>query len=285
VHVFIVGATGVIGRNLVPQLVAGGHRVTALVRSTERAAEIAGPSVELVEGDLLQIEEEALAGLLDGCDAAAHLATALRPGSPGLGTTNTMAALRTDGTAKLLRAAERASVRRYVQQSIAFAYVETGDEWVTEGTQLRDAASIGGVIVEMESLVRASSLEWVILRGGVFVGQGTFEDDTIARMRAGEERVPGDGSNWVSFVHVADYAGAVALALEAPEAGAVLNITAEPIRNRDYYRRLSEVLGVAMPEFDSERPMRQSFRCSNAAAREMLGWTPRRSIWPEPGRE
>jgi nucleoside-diphosphate-sugar epimerase len=285
VRVFIVGATGVIGRYLVPELVTRGHEVRALVRSIDRARGIAGPNVELVEGDLLQIEEDALAGLLEGCDAAAHMATALRPGAPGLGTTNTMAALRTDGTAKLLRAAERASVRRYVQQSIAFAYVETGEQLITESTPLREAGSIGGVIAEMESLVRASELEWLILRGGVFVGPGTFEADTIARMRVGEERVPGDGSNWVSHVHVADYADAVALAIDAPEARAVLNITAEPIRNRDYYQRLSEVLGVEMPPADPERPMRQSFRCSNAAAHEVLGWSPRRSIWPEAGRE
>jgi nucleoside-diphosphate-sugar epimerase len=281
VHAFIVGATGVIGRHLVPQLVARGHRVTALVRSLERAEAIAGPAVELVEGDLLQISEEQLAALLTGCDAAAHMATALRPGSPGLGTTNTSAALRTDGTAKLLRAASRAEVRRYVQQSIAFAYVETGDDWIHESTPLRDADSIGSVIAEMESLVRASDLEWMILRGGIFVGPGTFQDDTIARLRAGTELVPGDGSNWVSFVHVADYADAVALALEAPEAGAVLNITSEPVRNRDYLDRVSQMLGFAPPSYEPDAPTRQSFRCSNAAAREVLGWSPRRAIWPE----
>jgi len=281
VHVFIVGATGVIGQHLVPQLVARGDRVTALVRSTERAAPIAGPGVELVEGDLLQVGEDELTELLEGCDAAAHMATALRRGSPGLGTTNTTAALRIEGTTKLLRASERAAVRRYVQQSIAFAYVETGDEWVTESTPLRDAGAIGGVTMEMESLVRAADLEWMILRGGIFVGPGTFQDDTVAGLRAGTERVPGDGSNWVSFVHVADYADAVALALDAPEAGATLNINAEPMRNREYYERLAEALGVAMPEFDPETPMRQSFRCSNAAAREVLGWAPRRSLWPE----
>jgi nucleoside-diphosphate-sugar epimerase len=284
VHVFIVGATGVIGRHLVPQLVARGHRVTALVRSLDRAEAIAGPAVELVEGDLLQVDEDRLAQLLTGCDAAAHLATALRPGSPGLGTTNTSAALRTDGMAKLLRAATRASVRRYVQQSIAFAYIETGDEWIDETTPLREAGSIGSVIATMESLVRGSDLEWTILRGGIFVGPGTFEDDTIAGLRAGTERVPGDGSNWVSFVHVADYADAIVLALESPAAGATLNITAEPIRNRDYLERLSEVLGVEPPPFDLDAPMRQSFRCSNAAAREVLGWEPRRSIWREVAR-
>jgi nucleoside-diphosphate-sugar epimerase len=281
VHVFIVGATGVIGRHLVPMLTARGDRVTALVRSLDRAEAIAGPGVELVEGDLLQIEEDRLAELLSGCDAAAHLATALRPGSPGLGTTNTSAALRTDGTAKLLRAAARASLRRYVQQSIAFAYIETGDAWIEESASLREEGSIGSVIAEMESLVRESDLEWFILRGGIFVGPGTFEEGIIERLRAGTERVAGDGSNWVSHVHVADYAEAVALALEAPEARAVLNITAEPMRNRDYLEGLSEVLGVAPPPLDPDAQMRQSFRCSNAAAREVLGWSPRRSIWPE----
>lgn len=284
-RVFIVGASGVIGRNLIPTLLARGDQVVALVRSIERAEAIAGPGVDLVEGDLLQLSEDQLAELLTGCDAAAHLATALRRDSPGRETTNTNEALRTEGTAKLLRAAERAGVRRYVQQSIAFATVDAGEEWVDESTPLDTAPGrIGNVIEAMESLVRESHLEWLILRGGIFVGPGTFEDDTIARLRAGTERIAGDGSNWVSPIHVADYADAVALALEAPEARAVLNITAEPIRQRDYIERLSTALDVPPAPLDSEARMRQSYRCSNAAAREMLGWSPRRSIWREDGR-
>jgi nucleoside-diphosphate-sugar epimerase len=279
-RVFIVGANGVIGRHLIPTLLARGDDVTALVRSASRAEAIAGPGVDLIEGDLLQIDEGALTKLLDGCDAAAHLATALRRDSPGLGTTNTNEALRIEGTAKLLRAATRAGVRRYVQQSIAFATVDAGEEWVDESTPL-DAAPgrIGNVIEAMESLVRESDLEWLILRGGIFVGPDTFEDDTVARLRAGTERIAGDGSYWVSPVHVADYADAVALALEAPASRVVLNITAEPVRQRDYIERLSAALDVPPAPFDSEARMRQSYRCSNAAALEVLGWQPRRSIW------
>lgn len=281
-HVFIVGASGVIGQQLVPTLIERGDRVTALVRSTARAEAIAGPGVELIEGDLLHIGEDELAELLRGKDAAAHLATALRRDSPGRETTNTNEALRIEGTTKLIRAASRAGVRRYVQQSIAFATIDAGEEWVDESTPLDTAPGrIGNVIEAMESLVRESGLEWLILRGGIFVGPGTFEDDTIARLRAGTERIAGDGSYWVSPVHVADYADAVALALETSEARAVLNITAEPIRQRDYIERLSALLEVPSAPLDSEARMRQSYRCSNAAALEVLGWSPRRSIWPE----
>src|SRR5438128_1570369 len=121
-RVFIVGATGVIGRALIPRLLARGDSVVALVRSLERAEAIAQPGVELHVGDLLTIEPEPLAAILSGCDAALHMATALRAGSPGLGTTNTNAALRLAGTRKLIDAVLAAGVRRYVQQGIVMSY-------------------------------------------------------------------------------------------------------------------------------------------------------------------
>ena len=64
--VFIVGATGVLGRPVISSLVGRGDSVVALVRSMERAAPIAGPAVELIEGDLLQLSAEELAPMLEG---------------------------------------------------------------------------------------------------------------------------------------------------------------------------------------------------------------------------
>lgn len=109
-RVFLVGATGVIGHYLTPQLLAAGDEVVALVRSLDRAKTIATAGVDLVEGDLLQETPESLQAMLADCDVAVHMATALRPGSPGLGTTNTNAALRTAGTRRLLDAVLTAGV-------------------------------------------------------------------------------------------------------------------------------------------------------------------------------
>ncbi|MFN8585708.1 MAG: NAD(P)-dependent oxidoreductase [Dehalococcoidia bacterium] len=278
-RVLIVGATGVIARNLMPTLLARGDRVAALIRSPDRARSILGPHVDLIEGDLLTIDDEQLLGAMNGCDAVVHLATALGSGlsSEALDAT---AALRIAGTTKLLRAAAQGSVRRYVQQSIAFAYIDRGEDWIEEDTPIDTEGRIGPVIAEMESLVEESPLEWFILRGGVFVGPDTFQDTTVTRLRGGEERVPGSGEQWTSFIHVADYADAVAAALQSSASRAVLNVTAEPIRYRDYLARLAESLEVAPPRPEPGAPTPRSYRCSNAAASALLGWTPSRPIWP-----
>jgi nucleoside-diphosphate-sugar epimerase len=284
-RLFIVGASGVIGRSLVPRLVERGDEVVALVRSLERAEPIAHASVRLVQGDLLEIDEAQLTALMSGCDATLHLATALRPGSPGLGVTNTLAALRGEGTAKFLRAALGSGVSRHIQQSIAFAYEDMGEEWIDESVPLaRDADGGPSVIEKMESLLHAIEprrLQWTLLRGGSFTGPDTFQDRMISRLRSGEERIAGDGSNWVSYLHVEDYALAILASLDADAGGRTLNITAEPVRQIDYITRVSELIGAVAPR-PSGGSTPRSYRCSNRAAREAIGWAPVREIWPSP---
>jgi nucleoside-diphosphate-sugar epimerase len=284
--VFIVGATGVLGRAVVPAVVARGDSVVALVRSRERAAPIAGPSVDLIEGDLLQLSAEQFEPIIEGCDVVAHLATALRRGSPGLGTTNTNAALRTTGTRTLLDATLAAGVPRYVQQSIALAYVDGGEAWLDEQTPFYhpdDPSSAGQPAAEMEAMVTAISpeqLQWVILRGGSFTGPDTRQDDVIAGLKAGTLTVPGDGSNWVSFIHSDDYAAAVVAAVYSQVSGAVLNVADEPIRNGEYLDRLASLLGVPAPRRDAAAALPRSYRCTSEAAHRLLNWAPTVGIWP-----
>src|SRR5690242_21519111 len=77
-QIALVGATGVLGRHLIPQLLAQGHNVRALVRDPTKAAALVGAGVALVPGDLLD-PNVPLGELLTGCDAAAHIATAIPP--------------------------------------------------------------------------------------------------------------------------------------------------------------------------------------------------------------
>src|SRR5690348_10215764 len=119
--VFIAGATGVLGRSLIPLLLQQGHTVRALVRSIEKAPREAG--VELSHGDLLSEETRGrLPTLMSGCQAALHIATAIPKdfGAPGAWDTNTR--LRVEGTRSLLDASLAAGVERYIQQSITLAY-------------------------------------------------------------------------------------------------------------------------------------------------------------------
>jgi len=125
VTVFLAGATGVLGRALIPRLVVRGHRVRAIARRRPLARLPEG--VDFIEADLLAAD---LRSLVDGCDAVIHIATAIPsdPSAPGGWDDNTR--LRTSGTRRLLAAALACGVSRYVQQSIVMAYRDGGDAWL-----------------------------------------------------------------------------------------------------------------------------------------------------------
>jgi nucleoside-diphosphate-sugar epimerase len=287
-RVIVFGATGVLGRELVPLLLRQGHMVVAPVRSPEKARALAEAGVELHAGDLLSPEtQEHLPDLMAGCQSVVHIATAIPRdfGAPGAWEANTR--LRTEGTRAVLDAALAAGVERYVQQSIVMAYVDGGDRLLDESTPLDTSpkrASVCRPVIDMEGMVRAvppEGLAWCILRGGSFQGPGTAQDGTVERLREGTERVPCDGSSYISPVHPADMVAAVALALERAPGGSIFNVNDEPIRQGDYLDRLAALVGAPPPERDTSRPCPPSFRCSSAAARETLGWEPTHSIWPE----
>lgn len=286
-RVFVAGATGVLGRALVPELARWGHAVRALARSPEKAA-LLPPGTEVVLGDLLAPElEDKLAPTLAGCDAVLHMATAIPSDfkAPSAWEANTR--LRTEGTRRLLAASLAVGAKIYVQQSIVMAYVDGGEEWLDESTPLdtsAERAEVCAPVREMEAQVLAvdpGRMRCIILRGGIFVGPGTFQDTLLARLRQGQEVVAGDGRSWVSLVHVADMARAVPAAMAHATAGAVFNIVDEPIRRGDYMDELARRLGGPPPQRDPALREQPSWRCANRTARQVLGWEPRHGIWPE----
>jgi nucleoside-diphosphate-sugar epimerase len=285
--VAIVGPTGVLGRSLVPLLQQQGHTVRALARSPEKVEALFGKEVEAKACDLLAADTpEHLAEMLDGCQAVMHIATAIPSDFSAPGAWETTTRLRTEGTQRLLKAALEAGLERYIQQSISLAYPDSGEAWIDEETQLDESPSresICGPVIRMESMVRAThihDLEWCILRGGMFVGPGTFQERTAADLLAGREKVPCDGSNYLSAVHVADMASACAAALVRPVAGAILNINAEPLRQGQYLDGLAQAVGARRPNRDPEAPCPPSLRCSNQTARRMLEWEPAHGLYP-----
>ena len=168
-RVFVVGATGVLGRHALPRLVERGHNVSAVARHEADVARLRRLGIDAEIGDIL--DAASLREPLRGCDVALHLATAIpAPGPQRDWSRNDR--IRREGTRNLLAAAARAGVRRYVQQSITFPYGDTGQRIVTE-EQPFPSPSNQSSTVDMEAMVRASSLEWVILRGGSFYGPGT----------------------------------------------------------------------------------------------------------------
>ncbi|MSQ09935.1 MAG: NAD-dependent epimerase/dehydratase family protein [Dehalococcoidia bacterium] len=179
-------------------------------------------------------------------------------------------------TRALLDAALAAGVARYLQQSIVMAYVDGGDDWLDESTPFV-ATPTAAVVAEMEGMVRAvdaGAMAWCILRGGSFVGPDTAQQALLQRLREGREVVPGDGSNYLAPVHVADMTAATALAIERAAAGAVYNVCDEPVRYGDYVDALASGIGAARPPRSPERPAPASCRADATAIRQQLGWMP-----------
>lgn len=282
--IFVAGATGVLGRALARRLVSDNHTVRGIARRRRDVTVPAG--LELIEADLL---EDDLVDLVGGCDAVVHIATTVATDRLEASAPDGNARLRTVGTRRLLDAALACGVRRYVQQSLVIAYADGCNKWLDEQTPLDESPerhAVCGPVIEMEGMIReieSRRLAWTILRGGSFVGAGTREAALLDALRRGELVVHGDGSNYISLVNVIDMADAVTAAIELAPAGSTFNIVDEPIRYADYVDALADLIGVARPARVAEGPAPHCRRCTNKAARTVLGWMPRQGIWPYDG--
>ena len=283
----VVGASGVLGRALVPMLTRQGDSVRALARFKKERVDFFPREVDCRFCDLLSEDvAHSLTPLLEGCEAVIHAATRIPSDftAPGAWDANTR--LRVEGTQRLVEASVAAGVQIYVQQSIVMAYPDSGDRWIEEDTPLDtspERSAVCSPVISMERIVKSdtgNTMRWCILREGMFVGKGTFQDVLIKQLLAGEPTLPGDGWNFVSPVHVNDVASAFDLALRSAPAGSTFNIVAEPLRQGDYTETLANIVGAPKPRRIEAGRNPPSFRCSNRAARQSLGWTPRHSIYP-----
>jgi nucleoside-diphosphate-sugar epimerase len=271
--VLVLGATGVLGRNVLPRLLERGHVVRALVRRNEQAVMLRRLGIEAVEGDIL--DPHGLHEAASGCDAALHLATAIpRSGNNADWTLNDR--IRREGTANLLAASREAGIRRYLQQSIVALYSKDNDRLITEETPLDPAPpSPLRSASDMESLVKASPLEWTILRGGLFYGPGTHAEERWRE--AARDRtlaIPGDGGSHLSLIHVADMARAVVLAIESAPPASIYNVVDdEPVRLGDLYRYVAAQVEAPDPTPGGPPPW-FSGRYGNGKIRGELGWMP-----------
>jgi nucleoside-diphosphate-sugar epimerase len=277
-RIAILGATGVLGRQVVPRLVERGHAVVAVARDEAKAARLRRLDVETVIGDIL--DAASLPPALQGCDAALHLATAVpRPGMPRDFSLNDR--IRREGTANLIAACRAAGVERYVQQSIAHLVAAGTAELLDEDAPLHPTPATASA-AEMEAFVRQSGLRWTILRGGAFYGPGTGRDEQWRAMaRDGQLAFPGDGAGYTSLIHVTDMADATVLAAEQTPAGATLAIVDDlPVTYVELFRYIAAVEGGPEPQpAGPPPPVWPAFRVSNARARAALGWWPRLSSY------
>lgn len=278
-RVALLGATGVYGRHLLPRLVHAGCHVRALVRDPATASVATACGAELVKADIF--DEASLRAGLSDCDVAINLATSLPNPSTQRGDFAANDRLRREGTPIWTSACHAAGVPRVLQQSIAMIHAGGGDAWADEDTDhalpASDAATAAFAAARaMEASIVASGLDYAILRGGLFYGPGTgFDDEWFTRARADKLRLPGDGSDYVTLVHIADMAAATVAALERwPSRRALIITDDEPTTWRELLSYVSMLTGANIPAPGGVARM-PSFRVSNRRARELLAWTPR----------
>lgn len=275
--VAVLGANGVYARHLIPRLFTAGWKVRALVRRPEAAGAAAACGAEICAADIF--DGESLRAGLDGCDVAVNLATSL-PGPNGRGDFAANDHLRRSGTPIFVEACGEAGVPRILQQSIAMVNATDSDAWSNEetrfsGAENSPAAAPVEAALDMEKTVAASGLDYLILRGALFYGPGTgYDDGWVARAKAGKLRLPGDGSKYVSFVHIADMAAATMMALTAwPSRETLIIADDAPAPWKDVFSYLAQSAAAPEPQLGGQIGF-PSFRVRNGKARNILGWRP-----------
>jgi nucleoside-diphosphate-sugar epimerase len=275
-RVLLAGATGVIGRRLVPLLLDAGHEVVALTRRDDAVRGLRALGAGAIVADALDRDAVLAAVRRARPRVVMHQLTDL-----GGGSTAANAALRIHGTRNLVDAALAAGVRRIVAQSIAWAY-EPGADPAIERVRLDlDApaprqTTIDG-IAALEAAVRELP-EWVALRYGLLYGPGTWYAADGLRAddaRAGTLAANADVS---SFVHVDDAADAACAALSWPS-GAVNVCDDEPAPGREWVPVFCRAVGAGDPAADDAPRTAWARGASNRHAREELGWAPRYASW------
>jgi nucleoside-diphosphate-sugar epimerase len=270
-NIALLGATGVVGRNLAPLLVARGHAVRAVVRDPARADALRAAGASVARGDVL--DPESLTRAIDRCEVVVNVASAVpRPGSGGAWDANTR--IRTEGTRNVIAAARAAGATRVLHQSVAMVHHSVAGRWVDEASALVDHPQTRSAIA-LEQIVAEGDVDWQIVRGGLFYGPATGREDHYrAAARDGSLRLPGDGRDFVSLVHIADMAAAIVAIVEAgPVNRAWLAVDDTPVTWRDFLGELCRRERVAPPPPGGANYL-PSFRCANRRLRA-LGWSPR----------
>jgi nucleoside-diphosphate-sugar epimerase len=275
-RILVAGATGAIGKRLVPLLLEAGHQVIGTTRTEHGVQALRAQGSEGVLVDVFDRSALAVAVAVAEPEVVVHQLTALAGGSPV-----DNARVRREGTRNLVDAAKAVGARRILAQSISWAY-EPGDKPADEKTPLDlsagepRAVSVGGVHA-LETAV-AEIDEHVVLRFGTFYGPGTWyrRDDLFGRKFAAGEYVATEGVS--SFVHVDDAAAATVAALTWPS-GPVNVVDDDPATAHEW----APVFARAV---DAPEPSRTTGAAGwergadNTLARSR-GWVPRYPSWRE----
>ncbi len=303
-NVFVAGATGALGKRLIPLLVEEGYDVTAMTRSETKAQALRAYGVQATVADGLDRSAVIRAVVASEPEFVIHEmsglsgVTSLRTFDRQFAITNR---LRTDGTDHLLEGARAAGARRLVAQSFGnWNYERTGSPTKTEEDPLdpcppADQRESLSAICRLEATVLGSDgIEGVALRYGNLYGPGTgfaLDGDLVGLVRRRRLPVIGSGRGIWSFVHVDDAASATVAALELAHPGVYNIADDDPAPVCDWLPELARVLGAKPPRHVPEWLGRlaageaavsmftQIRGAENHKAKRELGWMPGYSSW------
>jgi 2-alkyl-3-oxoalkanoate reductase len=311
-RVFLAGATGAVGRQLVPMLVEAGHEVTGTTRTPAKAGELEAAGAEPVVLDALDAQAvgEAVSAaqpdvVINQLTDLSSIGSNMRRFDQYFEVTNR---LRTEGNDHLLSAARAAGARRFIAQSFTgWPYARDGARIKTEADPLDPDPPAGlrathAAIRHLEEAVTgAEGIEGLVLRYSFFYGPGTSVSMEPADGRAGQveavrqRKLPliGDGGGIWSFTHIDDAAAAAAAAVEHGAPGLYNVVDDKPAPVREWLPVLADVVGAKPPRKIPRAvarvvggPAAVVMMCeipgaSNAKAKKELGWTPRWPSWRE----
>ena len=300
-RVFVTGATGALGRHLVPGLVAAGHEVTATTRTPGKVAQLRAAGAEPVIVDGLDRQAVITAVVAAAPQVIVHEMTSLaslrslRNFDKEFAATNE---LRTRGTDNLLAAAAEAGTRRVIAQSYTgWPNERSGGPVKTEDDPFDShpiASTKQGLaaIRHVEEAVPTGVPEGLALRYGGFYGPGASEPllDLVRKRRV---PVIGSGAGIWSFIEITDAAAATLAAVERGAPGVYNIVDSDPAPVAEWLPYLAEVAGAKPPlrvpawigrllAGDLVVTQMTTIRgSSNEKARKELGWEPRYASWRE----
>ncbi|HSD23801.1 MAG TPA: NAD(P)-dependent oxidoreductase [Solirubrobacterales bacterium] len=304
--VFVAGASGALGKQLVPMLVADGHEVTGMTRSPAKRDPIRELGARPAVADALDPEAVAQAVAVAEPEVVIHELTAVDAGSMGRSIDRMFALtnrLRTEGTDHLLAAARAVGVKRFIAQSFAgWPFERTGGPVKTEDHPLQTSPpksvshSLEAIRYLEQTVTHAEGIEGLVLRYGGFYGPGTSlginpDGAQIEMFRKRRLPVIGNGAGIWSLVHIQDAAAATAAAVKRGRPGIYNIVDDEPAAVRELLPAVAKTIGAKPPRRiprwlgrliagEGNAIMMTEVRgASNAKAKRELGWELRYPSW------
>jgi nucleoside-diphosphate-sugar epimerase len=294
--IFLAGGTGVVGTRALPALVGAGHDVTAVARTEAKADLVRSLGGAPVTVDLF--DAGAVRDAVVGHEVVINLATSIPPltkaARASAWTTNER--LRSEASNHLVDAALHAGANRYVQESIAFPYVDNGDQWIDEDHPVEQVGPFTGAADAEAAAGRFAEQggAGVALRFAQFYAPEAAHTKAFnAAVRRRVNPFVGDPEAFVSSIHAEDAGSAVVAALAAPSG--IYNVgDDDPVTRAEAGEVVAQALGVKPPHALPKvvraatpgvgKLLMKSLRVSNGRFKAATGWAPAhpsiRGSWP-----